>query len=101
MPANKKIALGILVALVVAAGGYFFLAQRQDAGLPGSGEAVKVVIVRKDPGLGQEAVIAHCRAHLAGYKVPRQIEFRDALPKTPIGKVLRRELRNRTGEPGS
>ncbi|HEX4883442.1 MAG TPA: AMP-binding protein [Casimicrobiaceae bacterium] len=58
-----------------------------------SGEAVKAVIVRTDPGITQEAVIAHCRAHLAGYKVPRSVEFRDALPKSPIGKILRRELR--------
>ena len=58
-----------------------------------SGEAVKVVIVRKDPGLTAEAVIEHCKTQLTGYKVPRHVEFRDALPKTPIGKVLRRELR--------
>jgi long-chain acyl-CoA synthetase len=57
-----------------------------------SGEAVKVVIVRKDPGLTREAVIEHCRAQLTGYKMPRHVEFRDVLPKTPIGKVLRREL---------
>jgi len=59
-----------------------------------SGEAVKVVIVRKDPTLTREAVIAHCKTQLTGYKLPRQVEFRDALPKTPIGKVLRRELRD-------
>jgi len=59
-----------------------------------SGEAVKVVIVRKDPNLTKEVVIAHCKTQLTGYKVPRQVEFRDALPKTPIGKVLRRELRD-------
>ena len=59
-----------------------------------SGEAVKVVIVRKDPDLTKEAVIAHCKSQLTGYKMPRHIEFRDALPKTPIGKVLRRELRD-------
>ncbi len=58
-----------------------------------SGEAVKVVIVRSDESLTKEAVIAHCNAHLTGYKRPRHVEFREALPKTPIGKVLRRELR--------
>jgi long-chain acyl-CoA synthetase len=59
-----------------------------------TGEAVKVVVVRKDPGLDAEKVIAHCKAHLTGYKVPRQVEFRDAMPKSPIGKILRRELRD-------
>jgi long-chain acyl-CoA synthetase len=59
-----------------------------------SGEAVKVVIVRKDPNLTKEAVIEHCKKELTGYKLPRHVEFRDALPKTPIGKVLRRELRD-------
>ena len=58
-----------------------------------SGEAVKVVIVRKDPNLTKESVIEHCRALLTSYKVPRHVEFLDALPKTPIGKILRRELR--------
>jgi long-chain acyl-CoA synthetase len=66
------------------------------AGVPDdrSGETVKVVVVRKDPNLTKEAVLEHCKNHLTGYKVPRHVEFRDALPKTPIGKVLRRELRN-------
>ena len=59
-----------------------------------SGEAVKVVIVRKDPELTKDAVIAHCKTQLTGYKMPRHVEFRDMLPKTPIGKVLRRELRD-------
>jgi long-chain acyl-CoA synthetase len=59
-----------------------------------SGEAVKVVIVKKDPNLTREAVIEHCKAHLTGYKLPRHVEFRDVLPKSPIGKVLRRELRD-------
>jgi len=58
-----------------------------------SGEAVKVVIVRKDATLTQDAVIEHCKAQLTAYKVPRHVEFREALPKSPIGKVLRRELR--------
>jgi long-chain acyl-CoA synthetase len=63
-----------------------------------SGEAVKVVIVRKDPDLTRESVIEHCRAQLTGYKLPRHVEFRDALPKSPIGKVLRRELRDAPNE---
>ena len=58
-----------------------------------TGEAVKVAIVRRDPDLTREAVIEHCRTQLTGYKVPRHVEFRDSLPKSPIGKVLRRELR--------
>ena len=59
-----------------------------------SGEAVKLVCVRKDPALTAEEVIRHCRTLLTGYKVPKVVEFRAELPKTPIGKVLRRELRN-------
>lgn len=59
-----------------------------------SGEAVKVVIVRKDPQLTMEAVIEHCKIHLTGYKIPRHVEFSDDLPKTPIGKILRRDLRD-------
>ena len=59
-----------------------------------SGEAVKLVIVKKDPNLTREAVIEHCKAQLTGYKRPRQVEFRDVLPKSPIGKILRRELRD-------
>ena len=59
-----------------------------------TGEAVKVVIVKKDPNLTKEAVILHCKTLLTGYKLPRHVEFRDTLPKTPIGKVLRRELRD-------
>jgi long-chain acyl-CoA synthetase len=58
-----------------------------------TGEAVKAVIVRKDPALTREAVIAHCAENLAAYKRPRHVDFRDALPKSPIGKILRRELR--------
>jgi long-chain acyl-CoA synthetase len=58
-----------------------------------SGEAVKVVIVRKDPALTAEDVKAHCRTNLTGYKQPRFVEFRTELPKSNVGKILRRELR--------
>jgi long-chain acyl-CoA synthetase len=57
------------------------------------GEVVKAVIVRKDPALDAAAVIAHCRERLTAYKVPKIVEFRDELPKTNVGKILRRELR--------
>ncbi|MFH1044383.1 MAG: AMP-binding protein [Pseudomonadota bacterium] len=60
-----------------------------------SGEAVKVVIVKKDPNLSKESVIEHCKRELTGYKIPKYVEFRDRLPKTPIGKILRRELRGK------
>lgn len=59
-----------------------------------SGEAVKVVIVKKDPALTADDIRAHCRTLLTGYKQPRLIEFRDSLPKTNVGKILRRELRD-------
>ena len=59
----------------------------------GSGEIVKAVIVRNDNSLTEDEVIAHCRKELTGYKVPKIIEFRDELPKTNVGKILRRELR--------
>jgi long-chain acyl-CoA synthetase len=59
-----------------------------------SGEAVKIFVVKKDPALTAEALIAHCREHLTGYKVPGQVEFRAELPKTNVGKILRRELRD-------
>jgi long-chain acyl-CoA synthetase len=60
-----------------------------------TGEAVKLVIVRKDPSLTEEKVKEYCRANLTGYKQPRVIEFRTDLPKTPVGKILRRELRDK------
>jgi len=65
------------------------------AGVPDerSGEAVALYVVKQDPALDQAALIAHCARHLAPYKQPRHVFFRDALPKSPIGKVLRRELR--------
>jgi long-chain acyl-CoA synthetase len=59
-----------------------------------SGEVVKIVVVKKDPALTEQDLLAHCRQHLTGYKVPRIVEFRDEpLPKTNIGKILRRQLR--------
>ncbi|MBS0577278.1 MAG: long-chain fatty acid--CoA ligase [Proteobacteria bacterium] len=59
-----------------------------------SGEAVKVVVVKKDPNLTADAVKAYCRENLTGYKQPRVVEFRTELPKTNVGKILRRELRD-------
>ena len=60
-----------------------------------SGEAVKLVIVKKDASLTEDAVRAFCKANLTGYKQPKVIEFRTDLPKTPVGKILRRELRDK------
>jgi long-chain acyl-CoA synthetase len=64
-------------------------------GVPDSrtGEVVKLVVVRKDPALTEADLVRHCRRYLTGYKIPRQIEFRDSLPHTNVGKILRRELR--------
>jgi long-chain acyl-CoA synthetase len=59
-----------------------------------SGEAVKVFVVRKDPALTEAALMDFCKQHLTGYKKPKFIEFRDELPKTNVGKILRRELRD-------
>ena len=58
-----------------------------------TGEIVKLFVVKKETGLTAEQVIAHCKEDLTGYKVPKIIEFRDDLPKTNVGKILRRELR--------
>lgn len=60
-----------------------------------TGEAVKLVIVKKDPALTEAQVRDYCRANLTGYKQPKVIEFRTELPKTPVGKILRRELRDK------
>ncbi|WP_026432215.1 long-chain-fatty-acid--CoA ligase [Paracidovorax oryzae] len=59
-----------------------------------TGEAVKLVIVRKDPELTEAQVREFCKSNLTGYKQPRLVEFRESLPKTPVGKILRRELRD-------
>jgi len=58
-----------------------------------SGEAVKVVIVKKDPALTEADVMAHCKEEMTGYKRPKVVQFVDELPKTNVGKILRRELR--------
>ena len=59
-----------------------------------SGELVKIFVVAKDKSLTDKELIKHCRHHLTGYKVPKLVEFRDELPKTNVGKILRRELRD-------
>ncbi|WP_028025007.1 long-chain-fatty-acid--CoA ligase FadD [Enterovibrio calviensis] len=58
-----------------------------------SGEIVKICVVKRDPSLTKEELLAHCREHLTGYKVPKIVEFREELPKTNVGKILRRALR--------
>jgi long-chain acyl-CoA synthetase len=58
-----------------------------------AGEAVKIVIVKKDPALTEADVRAWCETNLTGYKRPKIVEFRSDLPKTNVGKILRRELR--------
>ena len=58
-----------------------------------TGEAIKLFVIKKDPQLTEEDVAAYCRQHLTGYKMPRHIVFREDLPKTNVGKILRRELR--------
>jgi long-chain acyl-CoA synthetase len=60
-----------------------------------AGEAVKLVIVRSDPNITEADVRAYCEANLTGYKRPKLVEFRNELPKTPVGKILRRELRDK------
>ncbi|HDY8070943.1 TPA: long-chain-fatty-acid--CoA ligase FadD [Vibrio vulnificus] len=59
-----------------------------------SGEVVKIYVVKRDPSLTKEEIINHCRQHLTGYKVPKLIEFREDLPKSNVGKILRRVLRD-------
>ena len=60
-----------------------------------TGEAVKLVVVKRDAALTEDQIRRHCHDNLTGYKRPRYIEFRTDLPKSPIGKVLRRELRDK------
>ena len=65
-----------------------------------SGEAVKIVVVKRSPGLTEESLREYCQEHLTGYKRPRHIEFAQELPKTNVGKILRRELREQYSRPG-
>ena len=65
-----------------------------------SGEAVKIVVVKRSPGLTEESLREYCQQHLTGYKRPRHIEFAQELPKTNVGKILRRELREQYSRPG-
>lgn len=64
-----------------------------------SGEAVKVFVVKKEPGLTKELLLEYCREQFTGYKRPKYIEFRDELPKTNVGKILRRALRDEQKQP--
>jgi len=59
-----------------------------------SGEAVKLFVVPRDSSLNADELKAYCKENFTGYKVPKQIVFRDSLPMTPVGKILRRELRD-------
>ena len=61
---------------------------------PKSGEAVKAFVVKKDASVTAEDIIKYCGTQLTNYKVPKQVEFRTELPKTNVGKILRRELRD-------
>jgi long-chain acyl-CoA synthetase len=61
---------------------------------PKSGEAVKLFVVKKDPSITAEDIVKYCKENLTGYKCPRDIEFRTELPKSNVGKILRRELRD-------
>lgn len=60
---------------------------------PHSGEAVALFVVRRDQGLSAGALLEHCAKYLTRYKLPKRIEFREQLPKTPLGKILRRQLK--------
>lgn len=62
---------------------------------PSTGEKVVAYVVKRDPSLTEEAVVSYCRDHLTSYKVPKTVRFLEELPKSPVGKVLRRELRDR------
>ena len=66
---------------------------------PQTGEMVKIYVVKRDASLNEAALMAHCRKHLTAYKVPKLIEFRSELPKSNVGKILRRVLRDESVKP--
>jgi long-chain acyl-CoA synthetase len=68
---------------------------------PKSGEVVALFVVRKDPSLTKEQIVAFCKKELTGYKVPRAVYFKDELPKTNVGKILRRDLRDELKKPAA
>ena len=68
---------------------------------PRSGEVVALFVVRKDPSLTKEQIVAFCKKELTGYKVPRAVYFKDELPKTNVGKILRRNLRDELRKPAA
>jgi long-chain acyl-CoA synthetase len=68
---------------------------------PRSGEVVALFVVKKDPALTAEQIVAFCKKELTGYKVPRAVHFRSELPKTNVGKILRRELRDELKKPAT
>ena len=70
------------------------------AGGPHSGELVGLFVIRRDPMLDEKTIVEHCRTRLTGYKRPHRIEFCAALPRNPLGKVLRRALREAGPAPG-
>ena len=63
-----------------------------------TGEAIRLFVVKKDPALSKEDLIAYCRENLTGYKVPKDIVFKNELPKSNVGKILRRELKDAPAE---
>jgi len=74
---------------------HFKVLEAAAVGIPNakSGEVVKLFVVKKDSSLSKDEIIAYCKENLTGYKIPKEVEFRDDLPKTNVGKILRRELR--------
>jgi long-chain acyl-CoA synthetase len=66
-----------------------------------SGEAVKLFVVKKDEGVTVEQLVKYCKENLTGYKCPRDVEFRTELPKSNVGKILRRELREEAKKAGA